>query len=290
MKVGDPKDTTGRTAKVEETNDTPAAIDSLLLPLLNNTTQAEWHTLLGDLIAEHAAPIIKKILRYRFSGYTAAAGYSNVDDSEDLYGEIVLKVVARLLKFRENPNENAIASFRDYVAVTTYNACHEHFRQRNPDRASLKNRLRYLVTHHPAFYRLEKTEGRSLYGLASRSNYEPGEPRPGEPRPGDEPHLQDVVSQGGQEPKLANPRMPLPGLVQAILSWASRPMDIDELTNAVSRIVGTTSQHMPVTRRADDEDSLDVLPDLKQDLEAELENRLQLRTIWNEICHLPLKQ
>ncbi|HEU4388619.1 MAG TPA: hypothetical protein VFV34_12535, partial [Blastocatellia bacterium] len=240
----------------------PTQVDELLVPLLEETSEAEWQNLLVCLVAEHATPVIKKILRYKLLTGGEFDGYSQ-QDSEDIHSEIILKLVARLLKIRDNP----ISSFRDYIAVTTYNACHDYFRRKNPERASLKSRLRYLVSHHPDFYIRERGGGDWLCGLAAWS--EPDKTS----KVGDDQRFRPrTTSLADTLPRIR--QLPLAGLAYTIFSWAGRPMDIDELTNAVGKMVGVTSPSAPARHETASSDILDVLPDTQLDIEAELERRL----------------
>lgn len=106
----------------------------------------EDETLLSQLISEHASPMIRGIIRYRFQGNP-----SLLPDIEDVHNDIVVSLLDKLRRIRETPGDKSIESFRDYVAVVSYNRCHQYFRQRFPRRRSAENRIRYLLTHAPGF-------------------------------------------------------------------------------------------------------------------------------------------
>jgi len=67
-------------------------------------------------------------------------------DAQDIVGTVMLRLVQRL-HAAEAGAEPPIESVPDYVAALTFNAVNDHFRTRNPERARLRNRLRYALSH-----------------------------------------------------------------------------------------------------------------------------------------------
>ena len=70
------------------------------------------------------------------------------DDVEDLHSQVVLRLLRRLTSLRAS---EPIESFDDYVAVVTYHVVDDYVRSRDPQRALMANRLRYVLTRNPAF-------------------------------------------------------------------------------------------------------------------------------------------
>jgi DNA-directed RNA polymerase specialized sigma24 family protein len=126
-------------------------VDELLVPFLQAADDETSQRLLAHLISRHAEPIIQGITKYKLRGPPERAANLHGLDAEDVHAEILLNLLSRLLDLKKNRHLNPIANFRSYVAVISYNACHKHLRQRYPKRHSLKNRLRYLLTHQAAF-------------------------------------------------------------------------------------------------------------------------------------------
>jgi RNA polymerase sigma factor (sigma-70 family) len=70
-----------------------------------------------------------------------------VDEAEDVRALVLLRVVRRL----QNGGEDAVGDIEAYAATLTRNALHDLLRARYPERARLKNRLRFLLGHDARF-------------------------------------------------------------------------------------------------------------------------------------------
>jgi hypothetical protein len=145
-----------------ETPKAPISVDDLLLPLLRAEAD-DARRLIERLVVEHAAPVIKQIIRSKLCLFFEQGRHQ---DAEDLHGEALVQLLARLQAFRSHPAENAIVNFQGYVAVLAYNACHEYIRRKSPHYHQLKNRLRYLMTHHSVFSLWESDKAIALCGLS----------------------------------------------------------------------------------------------------------------------------
>src|SRR5262249_53414007 len=119
--------------------------DALLVPLLLATNDAEAERVIALLISEHAGPVSKPIIRHRLRSF-GKQGYPK-EDIEDVYGDVIVRLLKRLQELRDDPDLKPIHSFDGYVKTVTINACSEYLRNKHPRRASLQDRLRYLLTH-----------------------------------------------------------------------------------------------------------------------------------------------
>jgi hypothetical protein len=113
--------------------------DALLLQYLRAEESAESETLLSQLIAEHAEPIIGSIIRstLHVSLGSKDGSYKN-QNALELAGDVRALLVAEVSAFKNNSDVKLIGNFRSYVAVTTYHACYEYLRREHPQRAQLK--------------------------------------------------------------------------------------------------------------------------------------------------------
>lgn len=107
--------------------------DSLLQLFAQTASADESERVMSALLTEHAEPVISKIIRYKTRGAT--------DDAEEIYGAVMLQLVGRLQRLREEKNGRSIDDFNSYVAVTTYNACDRFLSRKYPQRRR-KNRAR----------------------------------------------------------------------------------------------------------------------------------------------------
>src|SRR6266404_7696192 len=127
-------------------------MDEVLLPYLQATSEAEKQQCLDELLLVQASPVVRNTLRERLSFHVSLTGVTSRDqEAEDLYHEILAKIVELLRELDNTENRSNIQSFRRYVARLATNACHDFLRRKSPARARLKNSLRDLLSRHPDF-------------------------------------------------------------------------------------------------------------------------------------------
>ena len=146
----------------------------LLQSFLRAPSEPESQCLLGELLANHAEPISRRILRGKLRDFRQS------QDAEDLGSEVRLKLLKQLSQLRDNGNQHPIRDFASYVAVVTYHTWDEYLRQKYPQRARLKNKLRYFLTHRRGFALWEGEHHQWLCSFAAvekgttRSSWRPG--------------------------------------------------------------------------------------------------------------------
>jgi len=89
--------------------------DPILLPFLSASDETEAEDYLVDLLAHHALPIIEDVVSANLGPVESPKMESRVSqaqDAEDIVGEVVLKILDRLRRQREEPKEAAIEDFR----------------------------------------------------------------------------------------------------------------------------------------------------------------------------------
>lgn len=136
--------------------------DSLLLPFLQAHDPSLADGLLTELIQEHADPIIAKILKSKLRVLIDSQGNQQNQDALEIASELRASLIAELRAVQQHPTLKSIKSFPDYVAVKTYSACADYFREKNPQRWRLKNLLRYQLKQNSRFA-LWKAENNSWY-------------------------------------------------------------------------------------------------------------------------------
>jgi len=151
-----------------ETTAVKRQFDELLLPFLRAEDGAESERRLASLLEEHAAPVVRGVVRNRLRvSFSAGDGREENQDALDVGGDIYADLLSELNSLKSNPDGRAIENFRSYVATVAYNACYRHLRRKYPQRHGLKTRLRYLLTHHSGFALWESDEHTRLCGHAS---------------------------------------------------------------------------------------------------------------------------
>jgi hypothetical protein len=127
-------------------SDRNAGAEELLLNYLRSDNEEESESVLSELISTHVTPLIQEIVRYklraRISDDTARG-----TDSKEVCSGVLVKVLDKLRKWKTHPDYDKAGGFLDYVAVTTYHACNQYWRESHPLRNRLKNRLLYILNH-----------------------------------------------------------------------------------------------------------------------------------------------
>jgi hypothetical protein len=265
--------------------------DALLRPFLMAEDEAESHRLLTELVQAEAEPLIKSIIgRKLHVSLNGKPSSRAAQEAEDIRGEILLHLVSRLSDLKTDTEGRAIANFRSYLAVTAHNACHEFLRQKYPERWRLKNRLRYLLTHHAGFTLWENEQGEWLCGLEAwrgKENRQQGGARVAELR--NDPLAVKRLGLEGRSLQLANPAE----LTGAIFKSVGCAIELDDLVSLVADLQGIRSVEFESVQTDDDEEGDDPyagLADKGGDIVNELEQRRYVERLWKEICELPARQ
>src|SRR5919205_1460704 len=142
-----------------------AQIDALLDPLLGEADDGRADELLARLIAEHAEPVIKGVIRYKL--HLSPQRATHRAEAEDLCQEALLQLLARLREFREQPGRRPIEDVRGMAAVIAHRTCSGWMRRQFPERHALKNRLHYLLTRQRGLALWQGEGGRLLAGFGA---------------------------------------------------------------------------------------------------------------------------
>jgi RNA polymerase sigma factor (sigma-70 family) len=244
-------------------------VDQHLLSFLRAPDESESSRLLEQLISNHAEPVIREIIYSKLHVHPSFPGHLNeAEDSEDVAAEVVLRLVGRLQALKNCPASNPINNLRSYVARMTYNACDEYLRRKYPKRYSLKNQLRYVLTHQEGLALWEGDDKRWLCGFDAWRGVDRQARRAR--------HLEGITAQRSDPARqLAD-----------IFEQAGGPVELEELVGVVARIWGVKDEPPVVA----DELSAHQLADTADSLDAVIDRRAFVARIWEEICRLPVNQ
>lgn len=266
-----------------ETTAVKRQFDELLMPFLLAEDGAESERRLASLLEEHAAPVVRGVVRNKLRvSFGAGDGREENQDALDLCGDIYADLLSELRALKSNPEGRAIENFLSYVAAVAFNACYRHLRRKYPQRHSLKTRLRYLLTHHAGFALWDSDAYTHLCGPAAWR---------GRATRLDNPE-HDLAARarerlGGADAQ----RLQLAELLPIIFEAARGPVELDELVNAVADLQGVAEHACQKAREDSDESkALERLSDVRAPVDEELERRLYLARLWEEICELPVNQ
>jgi hypothetical protein len=263
--------------------------DPLLLPFLNAEAEAEALDILTELIRAHAEPVIKAIIRHKLRVFLDGRGVGHAaQEAEDVESDVVLHLLTKLREIKADPRARGIGNFRSYVAVTTHHACHEVLRRKYPQRWRLKNRLRYLLTHQEAFALWGDESEEWLCGFSAWRERQMRRTEAGRLAPlRDARTAADRLGLAGRNLQLINPAE----LLTAIFKHLNAPVELDALVTLVADLQGI--KDLPPPDAGGDEDGDDGVAhmvDPRADVGREVELRIYVAQLWEEICQLPLRQ
>jgi len=254
--------------------------DTVLLPYLRARDETAASAALEQLICESAQPVARQIIRSKLRVGQSSNRDVSDDEAADLAGEVTLKLVARLRELKSDPLAKAVNSFRGYVAVTAYHACDEYLRKKYPRRNSLKNQLRYVITHSVGFAVWEGDEGDLLCGLTAWKDQSSGAVN--------RSRMHETLDKFSRSYKTkSSPR----DLLAAIFDRAGGPLLLDDLVSLVAELWQIRDLASPII--SIDRDPAVVLSteaESRDGLDARMDQRSHLEKLWIEICELPLRQ
>jgi hypothetical protein len=262
-------------------------IDHQLLPFINAHSEAESQAALEELICNQAQPLIRDIVSFKLRA--SSSGWASNRDGqevEDLSSEVIVRLVAALRECKSAPAKRPIANLRSYVAVMAYNASDAYLRQKYPRRFSLKNKIKYLLTHHAGLALWETESGATLCGFASwRQMKKTGA---GALRLDQGADIRDFLRNKSEDGALE--RMDPGDQVAAVCEFARSPLEIDELVTIMAGIWGVRDEPPLGEQDSPSSSSLGELSDPAQRFDAILDHRARIKQVWNEMLQLPLRQ
>lgn len=207
-----------------------------------------------DALAARAAGVIDRVLA---SQRTAAV---RLDDLEDIRSTVLLRLILRLRRGAE-PIEN----FDTFVIAATHNAVNDYLRRHYPERARLKNRVRYLVTRDDDFALWHGDAG-LLCGFRRWSG---------------STGATGIVPRVDELPRPVLARRDERTAVATIFTRAAGPLLLDDVVALLVDAwkVGEATSADP-----------ELLPHHGADASEVLEQRRELASLWGEILLLPPAQ
>jgi DNA-directed RNA polymerase specialized sigma24 family protein len=263
-------------------------IDALLTPYLHAVDEADSERLLAALVSGHVEPVIRQVIgskmRVRFDRRGRVL-YN--PDAEDLYNDALVQLLARLKECKTNPVEKAIGNLRGYVAVISHHTCYEYLRLKYPQRYNLKTKLRYLLTHQSGLGMWEDESGGWLCGVDAWRRQTKAWIRSDQLRQLlDDPRraLQSALPRGDFQ------RANFSDLVVAVFNYTKHPIELDKLVGIVAGLRQIKERTAQPATRDEGGDPFMCVADQRADVEVEVDHRLFLKWLWEEICQLPVRQ
>jgi RNA polymerase sigma factor (sigma-70 family) len=233
-------------------------MDQALESFLASPDDRESEERLGDLLALHAAPLVRRVVSRRLG--------SSSSEIDDVCSQVMLQLMLRLRQEKADANLASIDAFASYVATAARHACDHHLRARYPLRWRLRNRIRYVLEHDARFAVWKAEDGSWTCGLAEwRLRPASGAPPSDESLAGiPKPHLRELLSR--------------------LFQSSDAPIELSAVVDVAASVWGVPKfQH-------DDTHNLEAVPDREPRADVKLDQRGRLERVWTQIRDLPLRQ
>ena len=256
--------------------ESPVKIDVLLEPLLTEVSDEQADEILSQLITVHAEPVIKGVIRFKLR--LSSFRETQREESDDIYQEVVLQLLAQLQRFRKLPSSHPITDVRGMAAIIAHRTCARWMRRQFPERHALKNRLHYLLTRQRGLALWQDSEGKQLAGFAAWQQ----QPQTTRNLPDIEKlpdHLRAFKSDKPSQ---------LAELIASLFNYLGGPIEFDELVSGVAALQGISEQ--PIESLADDEDATFEPAAAEPDPAWRVEKKFFLERLWEELQQLPRNQ
>jgi DNA-directed RNA polymerase specialized sigma24 family protein len=227
---------------------------------------------------EQLYALVLAIARRKLGVY---GGFSR-EEVEDVASEAMLIVVERTGAAATEGGPAPIADVEAYAATVAYTCCAHAIRQRHPERARLKGRVRYVLASHPRFAVWDDPSSGAVCGRSAwrgrtvdEAAHRALEALVGAP---------ERAWPGGRMPDPATPAG-LTACLDGIVTAVDGPVELDRLVACVARLTGAVA-----TTVARDTDVSGAVGATIERREASLDDRRQLARVWAEIGELPIRQ
>lgn len=183
---------------------------------------------LAELLQRHVQPVIERNLRAKLRVSLKSSDFSQSNqEALEIAGEAKLALISELEKLKANPYDKSVQNSQSYVASVTITAYREYLRKKYPLRQQLKNKLRYLLTHHPEFEIRESEYGR-ICGFGAKMRMH---------KPVDSDYIRTEVAAKLDKANLNAPEQTIE-LVRRIFAVAESPIRFNDLLSLVGEIQG----------------------------------------------------
>src|SRR5262245_49653528 len=260
----------------------PVKIDPVLEPLLQETSAEQADHLLQHLSSEHAEPVIKGVIHYKLR--LSSNPGSQRSESEDLYQEVILQLLAQLQQFRRLPEAHPINDLRGMSAIIAHRTCSRWMRRQFPERHAFKNRLHYLLTRQRGLALWQDDKGKQIAGFAVwQEQTRSAKSLPaGELAKAEQLQTQIRMLKSGKQRELGE-------AVAKVLNYAGGPIEFDELVSTLAALLGIRDQ--PLESLVQGEDEVEHQPVASAPDQAwQIEKRMFLQRLWEELQQLPVNQ
>lgn len=253
-------------------------LDRLLSPWLEAEGEEEAEQRLAQLIVTAIEPVITGVIRFKLRFGAGAP------ETEDLKQEALTEVLGELRRCRKEPARYPIADARGLAATITYRTCYRWLRRQSPHRNALRNRLQYALTRKPRLALWPDLMKRLLAGLAAWRGRNDCASAAKLQQLCDDGRLRAVAGRMSGGRSLTE----FSEFLEALFASANLPVELDGLVRVTAELLQVRDEPIASTSM---EEGAEIPALVSQDDVAwQVEKRIFLQRLWEEINQLPLSQ
>jgi RNA polymerase sigma factor (sigma-70 family) len=259
--------------------------DLILQAFIDEADKIRCDELLEQLIGQYARPVIKRVISSKLNVERGRWNSVESQDQEDIAEEVIVQLIQRLNLIRSGASDS-FDIFESYVATVAHNACSSYLRRKYPARSRLKNRLRYIFTHHEQLSIWQPEHGEWLCGSVSSRNQQRSR------------RSSDRLRQLRADPGLiecfsdSSPQdQDVLRLVKSIVEFVGAPVALDDLVAVVGDVLGTNDKATPAEPFDRSNEATDEIgTDAEALISERIDKQVYLKRVWQEILRLPADQ
>ena len=195
-----------------------------------------------------------------------------------------MEVLGELRKCRNRSAHYPIGDVRGLAATITYRTCYRWLRRQSPHRNALRNRLQYVLTRKPHLALWPNVMKLLLGGLANwrgRNDYATAA-RLQQAR--DDGRLQTWAGRVSGAKSVTE----FSEFLEALFTSVNLPVELDELVRVTAELLQVTDEAMTSTTAEEGGEIHEVVS--SDDVAWQVEKRIFLQRLWEELQQLPLSQ
>jgi hypothetical protein len=258
----------------------PTKIDSLLEPLLLSSSEEQANEFFSQIIATHAEPVIAGVIRSKIRIKSNPGLRSS--EGDDIHQEAVAQLLVELRRLREQPESHPISDLCGLAAVIAHRACARWMRRQYPERHALKNRLYYLFTRQRGLALWQGENHRLMAGFAAWQ---------GGARTASPDRLAAILDDeqliiGIRLLRSSQRHNEASEILASVLNFLGGPVEFDDLAGMLASVLELRHSGAAEISR----DSLETIAAAQPDAAWQVEKRIFLQRLWEEIQLLPINQ
>ena len=262
-------------------------MDTVLLPFLQANAESERQQHLDELLMLHAAPIVRVTLRHRLGFSVSQTGTNPYNQgAQDLYQDIMLRIVQALNDLKSSPEKREIKDFRKYVRLVATNVSRDYLRSKSPARRRLKDNIRLLLNRHPDFA-VWQTKGKLVCGFAVWQ--EGGVLQPWQ-RQGQILDEEIEAFRSARYPRQPPTRLTVSKVLFDLFEWTDAPIHLDTVVKILTKLLGVKDDSVEAFDEESEAYFESALTRGTQSAQSLIEEKELLRHAWEAVKQLPDEQ